>query len=251
MRGHIRPVPADFAQVAPTMGVKALQTHYVTGCETLKRWIRESGINALPARRPCPPDIAERAATMTRRRMMKHYSVNARTMARWLIEAKVVTFVKRATRGFPVPADFAERVAAMTAADLARHYAVHNRTVARWLRITGLVAVKYVQPRRAAPIRVAGYRRMTGVEKRSYAAVNALRRDDSLEGRAADHLRRFAAVYRCTERGGVVDDRKALTHWRYGQVVLDGDELVERAMRRGWAPDGWRALAGQSVEARV
>lgn len=41
-----RPVPDDFAQVAPTMTFTALRRHYQTGEAVVRRWIKQSGVSA-------------------------------------------------------------------------------------------------------------------------------------------------------------------------------------------------------------
>jgi hypothetical protein len=256
MRGVRRDPPADFAEVAPTMGTKELARHYGTAWLTLKRWFAETGVKQREAvQRPMPEDFAELAATMTLRRLTKHFATNHRTVTRWAREAGITPRKGKRFTLIPLPEDFAVRAATMLHVDLCRHYGVHHRTVERWYAVAGLKPYRPARPEK--PTReTTGYRRMTGAQKRAYAGPksafgNLLRRDDSLEGRAADFLRRFAAVYRCTEKGGVVEDKARLTHWRYGNVVLDADALVERAMRKGWAPNAWRALLAIGGEMRA
>lgn len=52
----LRPVPADFAQVAPTMKKKALREHYKCWDKVLDRWIAETGVLPAP-HNPAPPFI--------------------------------------------------------------------------------------------------------------------------------------------------------------------------------------------------
>lgn len=57
---------------------------------------------------------------------------------------------------------------------------------------------------------------------------------------AAQHLQRFAPVFRCTADGDA--DPKG-SHFRYGNSVLTEAEMIERAERKGFDPDGWKRLA--------
>lgn len=57
---------------------------------------------------------------------------------------------------------------------------------------------------------------------------------------AAQHLQRFAPVFRCTAEGDA--DPKG-SHFRYGNSVLTEAEMIERAERKGFDPDGWKRLS--------
>lgn len=57
---------------------------------------------------------------------------------------------------------------------------------------------------------------------------------------AAQHLQRFAPVFRCSPDGAA--DPKG-THFRYGSSILTEAELFARAERKGFDPDGWKRLA--------
>lgn len=244
-----RPVPADFTALAPTMPVKALARHYRTGSEAVHRWLGETGISsALPRElRQIPADFHTQAPLMTRHSLAKHYQTNASVIERWIAESGVKVIEGRRCDATPVPDDFAELAARMVLTELADHYDINHKAVERWFRDTGVP--RLVRPRgrpriatatKKPTVRLAVHRSFAG-PKSSF--INRLNRDDSLEGQAADHLRHYCAVYRCTEKGGVVDDRASLTHWRYGNAVLTGAELVARAERMGFDPEAWRRIA--------
>jgi hypothetical protein len=190
----IRPMPADFAAVAPTKTFLQLRLHYRAGAGVISRWLSEAGVECL------------------------------RVRPSWEL--------------VPPPADFAEIAPTMTRSELTRHYDASQRAVRRWLKTTGIEPAK----RSSA---VTGYRKAPVAQKRNWIrrdlviSQNHVTRDDSLEGRAADHLRAFAPVYRCDERGRFAGGGPS---WRYGSVVITGEELVERAIRRGFDPEAWRAI---------
>lgn len=258
-RSDRRAVPDDFAALAPTMSATALFKHYRTSAAAIRRWKRETGIATIgyrpptPEKRPVPVDFAERAPTTTTRALARHYRTGFRIVVRWAQEAGVEPMRGTRQDARPVPEDFTELAPTMYATRLAAHYGASHEMVARWARLTGVAPPKAPpgRPRdkKAAvtrgPVRLAANRGFDGPKS---AFITRLSRDDSLEGRAADHLRRYAAVYRCTETGRA-DQHGAW--WRYGSVVIDAGELIERAMRKGWVPDAWAVVATQAEGARV
>lgn len=93
-----RPVPNDFAQVAPTLCLSALSKHYQTSDMVVRRWCKNTGIN--PARatnrggkapRPAPADFARVAPTMSINALSAHYKINARGIKRWIEETGVAS----------------------------------------------------------------------------------------------------------------------------------------------------------------
>ncbi|WP_311271067.1 hypothetical protein [Sphingobium sp. WCS2017Hpa-17] len=106
----------------------------------------------------------------------------------------------------------------------AKHYRSSLSTVTRWRREIGLLPherTRYRQPTfrqqmfKQAPLRVV----------RDYTSV----------GQAADFLRRFAAVYRCDEKGQV-PKRGGGLFWNRNGYVLTDEELMAKARRLGWEP---------------
>lgn len=188
-------------------------------------------------RRDVPPDLAANAKTMCQEDLARLYRCGRSTIRKWLAEAGITAAAPVMNTKKPLPADLPEMAARMGRNALARHYDVSYNTMVRMLADAGLEAFKAPVTARQG---VTGYRKMTGVAKRVHMATGHVSRDISTEGQAADVLRRYAAVYRCTERGAA--DPKG-DWWRYGNVVLAGGELIERAQRHGWNPDAWQHLA--------
>jgi hypothetical protein len=199
------------------------------------RSVAETQVSARPAgrkSRPLPEDFAAVAPTMTRCGLRKRYAASETVVKRWIRETGVTVLEGTRQDATPPPNDLAELAAEMTLSQLVRHYHSHHDTVYRWLSIKGLKALKYVPQRRQR--KAAPTSRPIAV-KRSYTAANYVPRDLSLDGQAADHLRRFCAVYRCTEKGAA-DQRGGF--WRYGNAVLTPQEIVARAERHGFRPIG-------------
>lgn len=160
----------------------------------------------VPPKVPAPPDLAEKAATMGRNALALHYGVSYNTMVRILKDAGVEAATTRAAR--------------------------RPETMPRR------------RPRPKLFQRAAPERNRTGYAGPKSAFVGSLPRDSSMEGEAADFLRREtrANIYRCTETGAYTETKTRRTHWRAGGAVLTGAELVERATSRGWNPDAWRQV---------
>lgn len=57
---------------------------------------------------------------------------------------------------------------------------------------------------------------------------------------AAQHLQKFAPVFRCDERG---EANPKGEFWRYGNTILTESEMLERAERKGWDANAWKRLA--------
>lgn len=195
--------------------------------------------------RPAPADFVRQAARLTTNQMCALYRAGSPIIKRWAAETGATP--QQDPRGKqPTPADIAERAKEMPLTRLARHYGFTDRMMRRMLDQAGVECIRYDQrtPKNRKPraSRPAAFRSTEGP-----TLCTTLRRDTTPEGRAADHLRHYAPVYRCTERGGVPEnarpDDPRLTHWRYGQAVLTADELIERAARRGFDAGAWRRLA--------
>lgn len=183
--------------------------------------------------RPMPEDFATLAATMSGNALAKHYTAKKAVIRRWYEEAGIP---RRAPCGtLPVPDGYADYRPGVIQKVAAAHYGAHLETIRRWDRVCGIVARPAAKPKpvKAAARTVKPQAYMTAPVDRGY-------RDPSLAGRAADHLRRLGAVYRCAPTGRA--DPKG-THWRRGNAVLTDAELIERAIRLGFVADRWAEAA--------
>lgn len=91
MNPHKRPIPSDFAIVAPTLPIYKLQKHYRASARVILRWLRMSGAprsTFVPHnKRPAPDDLAKHAADMHVAALAKHYCAKDETVQRWLAES--------------------------------------------------------------------------------------------------------------------------------------------------------------------
>lgn len=159
----------------------------------------------------------------------------------------------------PIPPDFERLIEGLTLTQARIRFTAGCGTIYRWCEAVGKWAkdgrravTQDAAPRGTGGIfanRTASGGRAFKAKRSGYAGPKSaftgrLPADDSAEGRAADFLRREtrAAIYRCNERGAV-PERGEKRFWRYGNVVLAGAEMIERAERRGFCADGWREIA--------
>lgn len=228
-----RQAPTDLVAMADRLDRSVSKTalHYGVGRTVTRRWFVEAGIALRPTQkaRPRPADLLEmRAKLGSVENLQKHYRAASETVKRWLEEVNAPRLHPQHRKGKassnrrPVPDDFAVIAPTMTKAGLMEHYRTNNRAVDRWLAETGAAAATYVP----APT----YSRPTLRYVRAPSHSNiAPTRTYSAEDAAADVLRKWAAVYRCKPNGRA--DHKG-THWRMGNTVLTGPELIQRAERK-------------------
>lgn len=179
------------------------------------------------AKRQAPADFLQvRNQIGGIQKLAKHYRCCAKVIARWIKEAGVPPLT--AGRGAypehdrrPVPDDFAVIAPAMSFQRLKAHYGCGYATLTRWLRETGITHGK--------PAPKQGKIKPFVVARHPGYANLALFKTADAEDLAADTLRKFGAVFRCDERGRA--DHKGKL-WRFGNVVLTGDELIARAERK-------------------
>jgi hypothetical protein len=96
MATPLRPMPADFPQVAPGKSIRWLARHYSARNEVIMRFFEESGALRLyqvpSVRKPVPDDFAEFAPIESSRELTVRYETSSDTVARW-----------RREKGIPAP----------------------------------------------------------------------------------------------------------------------------------------------------
>lgn len=192
------------------------------GSSTVCKWLKDAGVqmNVANTRHPIPADFAEIAAKpMGITAMAAHWGMDRKVVLRWFKQTGLPLPKKYRPQGYnkrPVPADFAEHAPHMTQGQLEAAYSASHGVVRRWLGDAG------VSPRKVVVVPIA--------RDRGPGYVNiAPSQTYGPEDAAADTLRKFGAVFRCDERGRA--DHKGKL-WRFGNVVLTGDELIARAERK-------------------
>lgn len=172
------------------------------------------------SRKPVPDDFLTFAPLKPQHILMKHYGASYKTIARWQKETGVPKCPPPPpppAKRRPLPNDFADKVRSSYFNDLVRYYKASEATVRRWLKETGLKPGRTIYSR--------------GLDKagRPYVAKISGFNSKSIYDEAADTLRRKGwIVYRCTHKGIYL---KGGNHWRIGNLVITGDELLERADR--------------------
>lgn len=159
------------------------------------------------AARPMPDDFAEMRAKHSLAYLIKHYQCGNRAIQRWNVSLNGPS--KRKTR-IPVPDNFLAIAPRLTKLGMGREWNVSNTVIDRWLKETGV------------KLFVRGYNKDLRTVKA--APARTLTEFDL----AADKLRKRGPVSRCTKDGAF---SLTGTHWRVGNKVVSGDELLARAER--------------------
>lgn len=244
----MRPCPPDFAEMSRKINTVALCQHYGAGPSMISRWRREVGMavnckGGVPPR-PVPDDFTIDAATTYNDVLAARYGTSVSTVSRWRRETGIPSPFhagRPKAKGVyvrPVPEGFAENAPTMTTKALASLYKASGDTVRRWRKVTGAYFVKPPPvpkpPRRVhepKPAKVCLTSRMGRPRGQIFYCPP---RDTSIEGQAAEALRAYAPTYRCNERGRQDCAEARKRWWRYGNVVLTPDELLQRAAAKGW-----------------
>jgi len=131
--------------------------------------------------------------------------------------------------------DLAERAESMTAAELAAYYGCDPSAVCKRLKAAGITARQLTRQERveksAASLERGRARAAITNRYRHWQATTIRKAMVSDVELAADHLRKCAPVYRCTETGMANQGGK---HWRYGSLILSDDQIIEKAKGKGW-----------------
>jgi hypothetical protein len=234
-----RPVPEDFVSVAADLTDTALCARYRAHLVTIRRFRQETGITftgqiasgPTSILAPVPADFAEQAAKMNQLQLKQHYERHADTIRRWCKETGITPFThSRVKPERPIPADFATLYPTMSIKKLGALYKTAPAKVLIWADALGIRRAKgcghigvVTKP---APVKPASARSAPKLVAHHPLAMLSRHRDMSAAGQAADYLRQFGAVWRCTETGRPDPAGKC---WRRGSAVLSAAEIVERA----------------------
>lgn len=222
-----RAIPDDFAEQAKVKCFYQLSSHYNAGSNTVRRWAKVCGIVAAKTqpRIEAPADFAEMYNTLpSQKALASHYRTTCARIRSWMKQSDIVPRPQSPppAKLRPIPDDFAQVAPHLSRYAISRHYRTEYKVVDRWLRESG---VKPGQRQHSF-----GTPRMTLAPSRGTGKpMLAITRTTSIYDDAADILRRFAPVNRCNENGKY---QQAGDFWRYGQIRLTPDELLERAARK-------------------
>lgn len=231
-----RPAPADLADHAH-LNRHALARHYGKSEKIVAGWLKETGLGRKSGSgfaRAIPDDFADHAS-LPNAVLKRRYSVGETLLLKWR-KAIGLSPSRRRPRGLkPIPEGFHQFASVMSLPELQAKYNAGEATVRRWRKEIGAKGLPHRKSRHPRQLRNPTPGQVFIAQANNHAAMKAGREEE-----AAQHLRRFCAVYRCGERGGA--DTKG-GFWRVGNAVLTAAELMERAVRRGWDPDAWSRLA--------
>ncbi len=244
----MRPLPADFIERSGEMNANDLAKHYRCGPSIISRWRRETGLGGthkggVPAR-PMPEDFAQHAGGTLNADLIIKYQASESQVVRWRKECGIPSPPnnrgrppKQACR--PIPDNFAKVAPHMSNIELAAMYSAGKNTVAKWRIQIGaphIRPVKEPKPKVQSGPRArklpTGFLMKMGKPKPAVGYVPPA--DTSIEGSAAQVLRAYAPTYRCDRRGRQECPDIAKTYWRFGNVVLSPQEMMERAQAKGW-----------------
>jgi hypothetical protein len=229
--GRRRPIPIDFAETAAAYPKYKLLGIYNVGPTTLARWFAEAGGKGPPPHDPyrkAPADFAEHAHE-TNIELARRYRAGASVLKRWRSELGVV--VRDPHAQAPIPDGFGLVAPTMTRSQLSNHYQRSDPVIRRWLSECGARARKAAPESQARSIPTIGGRKHGKIDRPHLNTTRA--------GQAADFLRQFGPVIRCNAAGQY---HQHGDHWRRGSTILCADEVIARAQRLGFNPDGWREV---------
>lgn len=167
------------------------------------------------------PRIAADAATMTIAELAKEHGVPNNTMIGALWRRGIRAVRKRpGQQPLPTPITFRSLAPTMTQKQCRQHYGVHSEALDRWERESGVACLGSLMAKKAD--------------------TRPAPPSDRHAEAAADHLRRFAPVFRCTS-GGRADQKG--DWYCFGRTLLTPQELIARAKRKGFDPDAWQRVA--------
>ncbi|MES3054926.1 hypothetical protein O6V14_04720 [Sphingomonas faeni] len=234
------------AAIAETFGCARKTICLLVARHNLGPWRSRGGDDnrrLAQSRRPIPCDFAQHAAVEHTAELCKRYGVGKDQIRTWRDACGLPALLATAHNkgGRPrgeMPESFAVDAGRMTQRELAAKYHAAPQTIRRWQRAIGIV---FQSGRAGVNVARANTAKPAHLVRNAYQTtpVDRAVKDGSRAGMAADYLRKFGAVYRCTPMGGA--DLKG-SHWRRGSAILTDAEIVERAEYNGWQPDAWKQV---------
>ena len=270
----IRPVPADFATVAPTMSITKLAAHYRASDSKVKAWIKESGAGRPSGKgvlKVLPDNIEALAEGHCLFSLSKVLGWSDCAVARQLKRHKPALYEALRYHGkktsavgrfppppmpkAPIPADFNDMCRSMSKTQLVAHYGRSMRLISRWIDESPAYVKAWVAENGKRACSLAGKR--GGVKPRQKPDVGErvvkLRAPRSPAGQRNPLPTQAAAVtdadkaMRWLQRYGPCYPMrihvKALDDYMIFGRRMPASAVVDEAKRRGWNPDAWRQVA--------
>ena len=248
---NTRPIPADWADVAPRLTQPELMAHYRCNDRCVRRWMAESGVNTKGAnRRAWPADLEQIAIgksvtdiaraigwarnTLDQRLKAEYPELHAKAVACGLAQNAGAVAIRR-----EVPDCFEGMCGKMSVSQLALHYRASTVTIRKWLA---------VRPHCAARVEMVATRNMAMSAKKArrqrYSHAPSKPQVGSEQVQAVTYIQQ---AIRFLQPHGVCYSRSVLhpklEGYLFRGVVMTGAEIIAEATKRGWNPDAWRELA--------
>ena len=183
--------------------------------------------------RAMPGDFADHAAKPMKD-LKRRYSAGDSTVRKW--RKQLALAVPSGPKVKQMPAGFAEMQQGKSIIELSEIYRCGKLPVSRWLKELGIKRERFVSVPRLKPAKPAHLVRNAYMT----TPVDRAIKDGSRAGLAAEFLKKYGPVYRCTAMGAT--DPKG-THWRRNSSILTDAEIIERAEYNGWSADAWKQVA--------
>lgn len=184
--------------------------------------------------RPMPDDFLDHIHR-SYGQLARHYAAGYSTLCRWIRESGIDRSHVVPDRKTPLPEDYVTRTARLSERAAARLCGASKDTIKRWDSETGIIRPKRSPRKSRAVVKEGPVRRVSTVPTFMTQPVDRPYVDISPAGQAADYMRHFIPVYRCTALGRAVDalidgkPNRDATHWRCGNAIVTSAELIERA----------------------
>lgn len=273
---HRRPVPADFAAVAPTMSQVKLAKHYRCSDMKIKEWLRETGVRSggqRGRRKTLPADLEQFAAGHCIASLAKVLGWSDCTLGKHLKRHKPAIYEALRARGNEIsanvmiitppppqpkkqrPDDFEQRCRTMNKRQLQEHYGCSLRIVTRWIEESPSHVADWVRDNAREACMQSGAlggrarkiaHGITEKKPRFYPArrpagqripLPAQTAPTSRADMAMRWLQRFGPCYPMRVHMKALDDYMILGR------RMPAAAVIAEAERRGWQPDAWRQIA--------
>lgn len=218
-----RPVPDDFAALAPRLNVTAAVKHWDTGWKTVERWEKATGVLCHRGNSGilAPLDFAERCVNLSMTALADHYERSPHTIRAWCRQLNVTP--KQHSLRRPIPDDWEALCKKHYKEELLNLLGTSTEVIARWIAESG------IKPKRIKVDAMFNRFKEGGHKGVQFAAPR------SASELARDYLCRTGLrpmVCRCDERANATPHGKL---WRIGNsfTPLTDQQLLRRALDRG------------------
>lgn len=229
----LRPVPDDYAVIAPSVTRHQARVHWNTSYEIVDRWAKETGTvyRAVEATLQPPENWAALVADKTPNQVREALDISHTTYRRFArqtgIRAGRAGSSRNHSRLDQPPPEFYTDARTMTLWALRHKYKMGEERAKKFLKLRGIAPDKRKLP--------TSYASGGGQPFSSNLTATISTLDT-----AARYLQRFFVPV-C--RLSPLRRENSEKVWACGRLELTDAELLEKARAKGWNADGWKMLA--------